>query len=352
MATVTHRLRRIAVVNLVVGLAVFSQTGWTKDSKTALRVGHFPNLTHAQAVIGRANVWFQTRVSVPIEWQHFNAGPSAIEALLAGALDMSYVGPSPAINVFVRSQGDAIRVVAGAASGGALLVVHNGAGIEKPEDFRGKKVAAPELGNTQDVALRHWLKTYGLTPKAQGGDVDVLSIKNADILALFQRGSLDAAWVPEPWATRLVLEGNGKIFLEETSLWPEGRFPTVILVARTAFLKEHRDVVEEFVRAHVALTEWIQQHPADAAQAVNEGLAKWLGQPLSKPVLDQAFPRVAFVSDPAINAMAISAQWAWELGYLPGAQPPDLAGLFDLSLLTGAETPVKPRTMDRRPPVR
>jgi NitT/TauT family transport system substrate-binding protein len=253
-----------------------------------------------------------------------------MEALLAGALDLTYVGPSPAINVFVRSQGDAIRIVAGAANGGAVLVVRKGAGITKPEDFRGKKVAAPELGNTQDVALRHWLKSYGLRPKAQGGDVDVLAVKNPDILALFARGALDAAWVPEPWATRLLHEADGELFVDEKTLWPDGAFPTVVLVARTKFLREHRDVVERFVRAHEELTGWIQTNPQDAQRAINAGLETWVGQPLPEQVLSEAFGRIQFVIDPATKAMSVSATRAWELGYLPGDEPPDVTGLFEL----------------------
>lgn len=332
MTVHTARLWTAAVAAFVLGLVV-AGLARAESAQPVARVGHFPNVTHAQAVIGRGNGWFEQRVG-PLEWKHFNAGPSAMEALLANALDLAYVGPSPAINVFVRSQGDAIRVVAGSAAGGASLIVRTGAGIGKPEDFRGKKVAAPELGNTQDVALRHWLKSYGLKPKAQGGDVDVLAVKNSDILDLFQTNALDAAWVPEPWATRLIHEGHGERFLDERTLWPDGGFPTVILVVRTAFLREHRDVVAKFVAAHRELTAWIRQHPAEAQSVLNEGLVKWLGQPLPETVLREAWDRVAFVDDPAVSALATAAQRAWELGYLPGDQAPDLAGLFDLSVLT------------------
>ena len=321
------RMRLGPLMGLLIGWLAAAPTG--RSEALRVRVGHFPNLTHAQALIGRANGWFASRVQAPIEWQHFNAGPSAMEALLAGALDLAYVGPSPAINVFVRSKGQAIRVVDGAADGGALLIVRRDAGITTTKDFRGKKVAAPELGNTQDVALRHWLQANGLKPTAQGGDVEVLSVKNPEILSLFQRGSLDAAWVPEPWATRLLLEGHGAIFLDETSLWPEGRFPTVLLVARTAFLQGHRDLVQQFVRAHVELTGWIQQHPEEARRAVNEGLARWLGQALPEAVLQEAYGRIRFVTEPPREALATSARWAWELGYLPGDTAPDLSGLFE-----------------------
>lgn len=320
--------RFIAIIVVAMSVAWAPRPAWAEER--AIRVGHFPNVTHAQAVIGRKNGWFESRVGVPIQWKHFNAGPATMEALLAGALDLTYVGPSPAINVYVRSKGGEVRIVSGAANGGAAFIVRTGAGIAKPEDFRGKKVASPELGNTQDVALRHWLKSHGLRPRAQGGDVAVLTVKNADILALFQRGSLDAAWVPEPWATRLLHEGGGELFLDERTLWPQGRFPTVVLVARTEFLREHLELAEQFVRAHVQLTAWIASHPEEAKRVLNEGLAQWLGQPLPDAVLNEAFGRIDVTTDPAREAFAESARRAWALGYLPGSDAPKTDGLFEL----------------------
>lgn len=323
----------------LIALALIPRSGQSAAPASVMRVGHFPNVTHAQAVIGRKNGWFASHVTgVTIEWKHFNAGPSAMEALLAGALDVTYVGPSPAINVHVRSGGEAIRVIAGAANGGAALVVRKGAGIASVQDFKGKKVAAPEVGNTQDVALRHWLKANGLKPKAQGGEVDVVTVKNPDILSLFQQNQLDAAWVPEPWTTRLLREGNGELFLEEKTLWPGGQYPTVILVARTGFLKENRPVVEQFVRAHAELTAWIQANPDEAKRILNEGLAQWMGQPLPEPVLHEAFGRIEVTVSPAREAFVETAKHAWSLGYLPGSGEPDLSGLFDL-IATEPATP-------------
>lgn len=328
-----HRVSRRWFGILLVGLGGLSGSWQAAAEDQPLRVGHFPNVTHAQALVGRSTGWFAERVGGAIEWKPFNAGPSAMEALLAGALDLAYVGPSPAINVYVRSQGKAVRIISGAASGGALLIVRKGAGITKPEDFRKKKVAAPDIGNTQDVALRHWLKSHGLAPVSQGGDVDVLAVKNPDILTLFQRQSLDAAWVPEPWATRLLQEGGGELFLDERTLWPDGQFTTVVLVARAEFLERHRDLVERFVQAHVELTEWIVQHPDEAKVSVNQGLATLLSQPLSEAVLNGVWERIKFTVDPVASSMASSASWAWELGYLPGTKAPALDGLFDLASL-------------------
>ena len=181
-------------------------------AQTVLRVGAFPNITHPQAMVGKNNGWFEKAMGpqVKIEWKSFNAGPSAIEALFAGAIDMTYIGPNPAISGYVRSNGEALRIVAGATSGGAALVVRSDSGIQKPEDFHGKKVASPQMGNTQDVALRAWLKAHGMKSADKGGDVQVIPLANPDQLTLFIKKELDGAWAPEPWATRLIKEGNGR----------------------------------------------------------------------------------------------------------------------------------------------
>src|SRR5437016_4683559 len=200
--------------------------------QTVIRVGAFPNITHPQAMVGKANGYFEKAMgpNVKIDWKSFNAGPSAIEALFAGAIDMTYVGPNPTISGYVRSQGEALRVVAGSASGGAALVVRADSGIHKPEDFHGKKIASPQLGNTQDVALRAWLKAHGMKSQDKGGDVQVVPLANPDQLTLFLKKELDAAWAPEPWATRLIREGNGRLFLDERDLWPQGQFVTTHLI--------------------------------------------------------------------------------------------------------------------------
>ncbi len=202
--------------------------------------------------------------NVKIEWKTFNAGPSAIEALFAGAIDMTYVGPNPTISGYVRSNGEALRVVAGAASGGAALVVRNDSGISKPEDFHGKRVASPQLGNTQDVALRSWLLAHGMKSLDKGGDVQVMPMANPDQLTLFLKKQLDAAWAPEPWATRLVHEGNGRLFLDERDLWPNHQFVITNLIVSTKFLNEHPDLVKNWIRANVDLTVWINGHLPEA----------------------------------------------------------------------------------------
>ena len=211
---------------------------------------------------------------------------------------MTYVGPNPAIAGYVRSNGEALRVVAGAASGGVALVVRNDSGIHKPEDFHGKRVASPQLGNTQDVALRAWLKAHGMKSTDKGGDVQVIPLANPDQLTLFLQKQLDASWAPEPWATRLIHEGNAHLFLDERDLWPKGQFVITHLIVSTKFLREHPDVVKNWIAAHVELTDWINGHLPEAKTILNAQLQKETGKALAPAVLDEAFGRLQITYDP------------------------------------------------------
>lgn len=314
------------------GLA-FAVVG-TSHAQTLVRVGAFPNITHPQAMVGKANGWFEKVMgpSAKVEWKSFNAGPSAIEALYAGAIDMTYVGPNPTINGYVRSDGEALRVIAGACSGGAALVVRKDSGIQGAKDFHGKRVASPQVGNTQDVALRAWLKSNGLRTKDKGGDVEVIPLANPDQLTLFLKKELDAAWAPEPWATRLIQEGNGRLLLDERTLWPGGQFVTTNLIVRTKFLKEHPDLVKSWLQAHVELTDWITGHLPDAKRILNEQIQRETGKALPPAVLDEAFGRMQVTYDPLRGALLNSAKSAFDAGFL-GRQMPDLSSLYDLSLL-------------------
>src|SRR5246500_5018273 len=310
----------LAVV-LVVSLATF---GFAQNLVT-VRVGAFPNITHPQAMVGKANGTFEKAMgpNVKIEWKSFNAGPAAIEALFAGAIDMTYIGPNPTISGYVRSGGEALRVVAGASSGGAALVVRNDSGILKAADFHGKKVASPQLGNTQDVALRAWLRTNGLKTTDKGGDVQVIPLANPDQLTLFLKKDLDAAWAPEPWATRLIQEGNGRLFVDERSLWPDGQFVIGLLVVNTKFLKAHPDLVKNWIRAHVDLTDWIDAHPGDAKKLLNQQIQAETGKALAPAILDEAFSRMKVTYDPLHNAFNTAAKQAFDDGFL-GRSMPDL----------------------------
>ncbi len=317
-------------------------SGWAQGAANTIRVGAFPNITHAQAMVGKANGFFDKAMGpqVKVQWTSFNAGPAAIEALFAGVIDMTYVGPNPAINGYVRSNGEALRVVAGAASGGASLIVRNDAGISKPEDFHGKRVASPQFGNTQDVALRNWLKKNGLKTNDKGGDVQIVPMANPDQLTLFLKKDLDAAWAPEPWATRLIHEGNGRQFVDERTLWPNGQFVIGLLVVNTKFLNAHPDLVKNWIRANIDLTDWINGHQADARKLLNEQIQRETGKALSPQILDEAFSRMQVTYDPLHDALSTAAQQAFEDGFL-GRQMPDLSHLYDLTILNQVLTEKK-----------
>ena len=325
-----------AVFRALIGLFVLlaSMGVRAQNAPVVIRVGHFPNITHSQGVIGQANGWFDKALApeARVDWKVFNAGPSAIEALFAGAIDLTYIGPNPAINGYVRSQGEALRIVAGATSGGAALVVRADSGIQKPEDFHGKKIASPQMGNTQDVALRGWLKAHGLKLREKGGDVQVIPIANPDQLTLFLKREIDGAWAPEPWASRLIREANGRLFLDERDLWPNGQFVTTHLIVSTKFLREHRSLVKKWVKAHVELTEWINKNLPEAKRVLNEEIKKETGKALPQPVLDDSFSRLQVTYDPVRSSLFTSAKWAFEAGFL-GRERPDLSGIYDLSIL-------------------
>ncbi len=324
----------VLLSGIVLGLLNWDSGVIGGDSQITIRAGHFPNITHAQGVIGQAKRWFEKALGkdAKIEWKVFNAGPSAIEALFAGQLDIIYIGPSPAINGYVKSKGEALRIVAGAVSGGAGLVIRADSGISTVKDFDGKKIASPQLGNTQDVALRGWLKDNGYKVKEKGGTVQVIPIANPDQLTLFLKKEIDGAWVPEPWVSRLILEGNGRLFLDERNIWPDGKFVTTNLVVSTRFLKEHPDLVKKWIAAHVELTDWINKNPEEAKRIINGEIKNEIGKALPQNVLDESFKRVDVTYDPIPSSLFKSARWAFEQGFL-GREQPDLSNIYDLTLL-------------------
>jgi NitT/TauT family transport system substrate-binding protein len=268
---------------------------------------------------------------VTLDAKVFNAGPSVIEAMFAGQLDLSYIGPNPAINGYVQSNGQALRVIAGATSGGAALVVRPDANIAKPEDLGGKKIASPQLGNTQDVALRAYLVEHGLKPAEKGGNVQVVPTDNPQILDLFKLGQIDGAWVPEPWASRLIVDGGGKLFLDERDLWPGGDFVTANIIVSTQFLKEHPDLVKAWLRAHVEITQWELANPDQAKKISNDEIKRLTGKALASQVLDGAWSRMRITYDPISDSLFKSADAAYMAGFLK--EKPDLSGIYDLTLL-------------------
>jgi NitT/TauT family transport system substrate-binding protein len=304
-----------------------------EERPLTMRVGYFPNITHSQALIGMARGDFQRALGdeVTIEATQFNAGPSVIEAMFAGELDLSYIGPNPAINGYVTSGGEALRIVAGATSGGASLIVRPDAGIAGPEDLDGKRIATPQLGNTQDVALRAYLADHGLLPREQGGTVQVLPTKNPEILDLFRLGEIDGAWVPEPWATRLIVEGGGELLLDERDLWPNGDFTTAMVIVSAPFLEQHPEAVRAWLEAHVDISQWTNEHPAEAQQILNEAIAELTGQALPSDVLEGAWSRMRVTYDPISSSLVDSASAAYQAGFLESE--PDLTGIYRLDLI-------------------
>jgi NitT/TauT family transport system substrate-binding protein len=308
------------------------------DSQTpkTLKIGYFPNINHAQAVIGLNNGDFQKILgNTKVETVVFNAGPSAIEALLAKRIDATYIGPNPAINGYVASDGKDVRVIAGATSGGASFVVRNDAGIESVKDLGGKKFASPQLGNTQDISLRKYIINNGFNTVENGGNVTVVPVSNADILTLFLKKEIDGAWVPEPWATTLVNEANGKILVDERDLWPpEGKFVTANIIVRTDYLKENPDVIERLLEAHVNETLWINNNKEKAINEFNVQLKKLTGKTIPQEVLANAVTKLEFTYDPIKLSLIKDANDAYDLGLLQkGKERPNLTNIYDLTVL-------------------
>jgi len=309
---------------------VYSQAA----EKKILRLGYFPNINHAQAVIGIGNGDFQRALGNNIEIKRFvfNAGPSAIEALFAKQIDAAYVGPNPAINGYIVSEGKNVRIIAGASSGGAVFVVRNDSGIQTPKDFAGKKFASPQLGNTQDVALRKYLLDNGYKTKEKGGNVEVLPVKNPDILTLMLKKEIDGAWVPEPWGEKLIKEGNARQFLDERTLWPDGKFVTANIVVNPEYLRANPDVIKKLLEAHINETRWINNNKEEALKVYNTELKKLTGQTIPEDQLKGAFSKLEITYDPLKQSLFKSANDAFEIGFL-GKTKPDLTGIYDLTVL-------------------
>ncbi len=317
---------------LVAALTLIAHGAIAEDK---LRIGYFPNLTHATALVGLRQGAFARAIgtSTTIEPHVFNAGPAAIEALLAGELDLLYVGPGPAVTGFVRSKGRALRVVAGVASGGASLVVRGDAKIDSAKDLSAHKLASPQIGNTQDVALRTYIKANGLETHERGGTVTVVPVTNSDIVTLFHKGEIDGAWVPEPWATILRHEPGAKELVDERTLWPGHSFPTTVLVVSSKLLKDHPEVVEKWLAGQIQTSAWMKAHPAEARTEVNAALRELTTREIAPEVLDEAWKRLEFGEDLSEEAIAKGAKDAQALGYLPSS---DIKGLIESTPLQHA----------------
>lgn len=284
-----------------------------------IRLGHFPNITHAQGLVAhqlsrRGEGWFEQRLGVKVEWFVYNAGPSATEAIFAGSLDAAYIGPGPVLNAYAKSGGGEMRVLAGAANGGSALLVRADSGISRPEDFRGKKIATPQLGNTQDIQLRAWLAEQGLKVTLTGGDAFVVPTENSSQLGLLQKKELDAVWTAEPWATLLELEAGAKVFHQD----PDA---TVTLLAASAELvKTSPDLAKKLVAAHRELTAWIQEHPEEAKALIKAELAAEMKSAPKDELIEKSFARVIVtdvISRESLERMVASAKKAGFLKAIP-----------------------------------
>jgi len=304
-----------------------------KTSSDVLRIGYFANINHAQAVIGIGNGDFQNGLGdVKVESQVFDAGPSAIEALVANRIDVAYVGPNPAINGYLKSDGQGLKIISGVSSGGAVFVIRNDSAINDMHDFGGKKFASPQLGNTQDVALRSYLLKNGYKTTENGGNVTILPAKTSDIVTMMSKKDIDGAWVPEPWGAILVKQANGKIFLDERDLWPNGKFATALIVARTDYLNSHTDVIQKLLEAHVKETIWIKNNKDESIKIFNDQIQKITGKTIPNDIISEALSRMEMTYDPVKSSVDKSANDAYNLGFL-GDTKPDLSNIFDLTIL-------------------
>jgi len=300
------------------------------SAPTTVRLGYFANVTHAPALVGIQKGFFKEKLGKhTLEAKVFNAGPEAIEAMNGDALDITYIGPNPSINLYQKSNGEAVRVVSGSTSGGAFLIVKPDINIAA--DLKGKTVASPQLGNTQDVALRAWLKEKGLaTDTSGGGDVSIKPQANAETLTAFKEGAIAGAWAPEPWATRLVQEGGGKVLLDEKTLWPDGKFVTTNILVSKKFHDAHPDIVKSVLEAHLQALDFIKGSPADAQKVANAEIKDKTQKELPENVITESWKNLEFTYDPVAASLQKSATDAKDVGLL---KTDDVKNIYDLTIL-------------------
>ncbi|HYO44946.1 MAG TPA: ABC transporter substrate-binding protein [Candidatus Limnocylindrales bacterium] len=302
------------------------------DEAVTVRFGIFPNITHAPGLVALADGGQLGKLlpNATINVKSFNSGTTAVEAMFSDAIDITFIGPNPAINAYSKSDGEAVRIIAGSTSGGAFLVVRPE--IKTAADLKGKKIATPSLGNTQDVALRAWLKAQGFaTDTAGGGDVSVVPQENAQTLETFIDGTIDGAWVPEPWATRLIKEGGAVVLVDERDLWPDGKYVTTHLMVATPFLEKNPEVVKRILLATIQAVDFVNENQAEAQAIVNAEIEKWTTKKLGEELLKTAWGNLSFTVDPIASSLGKSASDAQSLELLK--DPGDLKGLYDLTLL-------------------
>ena len=318
----------IGLTAIVLMAAILNITS-TDNSDNEIRVAFFPSISHAVPIVGIENNIFQENLTEQkiIEVKIFDSGPQVIESLFAKSIDLAYVGPGPIINGFLKSNGQDLKILAGAANGGASFIIQKDSGLDSIENFQGKRIASPQISNTQDVSLRHYLSTDGLEPVEKGGTVFVINISNPDIYTLFAKGDIDGAWVPEPWATILVEELGGVRLFNESQFWPEKQFSSVLLIGRTNFIEQNPEVVEKWILSNQKTAEWINSNPDKTKMIYNEFMQDYMGKTFSKKIVDESFSNLEITSDPIKNSVLTFAERADSLGYL-GRSGYNLDGLF------------------------
>jgi len=316
-----------AVAVIVIAMAFVTSQDFANEDQ--VRVAFFPNIGHMVPIVGTENEIFANGLgqNTTIQTKLFDSGPQAIESLFANSIDMAYVGPGPAVNGFIKSETNNVIILAGAASGGASFVVHPDSEINSVEDFDGKRIAAPPIANTQDVSLRHYLSENGFRTAEVGGSVFVLNIPNPEIYTLFIKGDIDAAWVPEPWATIFVEDLGGKRLFYEEDLWPEKKFASVVLVARADYVKNNPEIIDNWLESHDRTVAWINSHPDETEKIFNDFMKKELGQTFSKEIVKEALSNLEITADPIKNSIYSFAERADSLGYL-GRHGYSLDGIF------------------------
>ncbi|MDH3191126.1 MAG: ABC transporter substrate-binding protein [Nitrosopumilus sp.] len=321
-------LTGIAAVAILLIAGIIAGSGETTH-ENKIRVAYFPNIGHAIPIIGMEKGIFENHIGADtkIETKLFDSGPQVIESLFAGSVDIAYVGPGPAINGFLKSENHNVKILSGAASGGASFIVHPNSKINSAADFTGKRIAAPQIGNSQDVSLRNYLSENGLKPVEKGGSVIVLNIPNPDIYTLFTKSEIDAAWVPEPWASILVLELGGKRLFFEEELWPEKKFASVLLIGREEYVQENLQVIKGWLESNQQTIDWINENPEETRIIFNQFMKKTMGQSLSDSVIDESLSNLEITSDPIPNSISTFAQRADSLGYL-GRHGYNLDGIY------------------------
>jgi NitT/TauT family transport system substrate-binding protein len=312
-------------------LATLAVSLFCAQGAEELRLGFFPNITHGQALYAKATGEFEKAIGGKIKWTSFNAGPTAIESLFVNAIDATYIGPGPTVNGYIKSRGEEFVIVAGAASGGAGLVVRKDSGIASDKDFNGKVIATPQLGNTQDIAARTWFTEKGYKFREKGGKLSIVPLSNADQLTMFKKKQIDGAWTVEPWMSRLELEAGGEVFLEEKTLWSEGKYVTTHLIVSRAYMQRNPEAVKKLIAAHVAVTKHLNEDRKGAAKILNAQLKVETGKALKEETILRALERVQFTWDPAPASLFKGAEGAHRIGYV--RSEPKLDGIYSLNFL-------------------